>query len=92
MTPIHAVIVGAGQAGLATSHGLASHGVEDATVSQPGWLSRAVLAGATWIRWRAERRRAVAQLHAMSDWQLNDIGLTRADIHAAVAGRLERRV
>ena len=65
--------------------------IEDAAARQPGWLSRLVVSGATWIGGHAERRRAIAQLNAMTDWQLHDIGLTRADIHAAVTGRLARR-
>ena len=59
----------------------------EASLPQPGWLSRLVLSATAWIRCHAERRRAIAQLTAMTDCQLHDIGLTRADIHDAVAGR-----
>ena len=47
------------------------------------WLGRAV---ARWLE--AERRsRDIATLRGMSDHQLRDIGLTRADVFAAGRGR-----
>ena len=36
---------------------------------------------------RARRRRAVAELHALTDRELADVGLTRGDIGNAVNGR-----
>lgn len=42
------------------------------------------------VRDIAARRRARARLAAMSDWQLDDIGLTRAEIAAAIDGGRER--
>ncbi len=37
-----------------------------------------------------EKRRATRHLHAMSDRELSDIGISRAEIHLAVAGDLYR--
>ncbi|MBB4287381.1 DUF1127 domain-containing protein [Roseospira goensis] len=48
-----------------------------------GWLVRTVR------RW-LERRELEATLLAMDDHQLEDIGLTRSDIDAVVAGRFQR--
>lgn len=42
---------------------------------------------AAWNEW-AERREAAAYLARLSDYELADIGLSRSDIPAAVAGRL----
>jgi len=42
-----------------------------------------------WARFKAQRdqRRAALLLSRCSDWELKDIGLTRSQIAAAVAGR-----
>jgi uncharacterized protein YjiS (DUF1127 family) len=55
------------------------------------WLRRAARrALGRWSRWRAERREA-AELAALDDIVLHDIGLSRHDIpHAARYGRPER--
>jgi uncharacterized protein YjiS (DUF1127 family) len=44
---------------------------------------------AAYRRWRAEQV-AIARLHAMSDRQLRDIGITRSQIEFAVRGDAER--
>ena len=47
----------------------------------------------TWWKAYLDRRReraAIAQLHAMSDRELRDIGLTRSEIDLAVRGELDR--
>lgn len=46
------------------------------------------LMNAMWGRW--QRRREMAQLGAMSDRDLKDIGLSRADVAALAAGRFRR--
>ena len=48
------------------------------------------LAGKLWSAWkaRAERREAAEYLYRLTDYELADIGLTRTDIPAAVAGRM----
>lgn len=64
--------------------------VDTATMPELGWLSRALLAGMARLRRYVQDRRAFAQLQAMPDWQLHDIGITRYDIPDAVAGRFRR--
>jgi uncharacterized protein YjiS (DUF1127 family) len=46
-----------------------------------------------WVAYLARRveRAAIMQLHAMSDRQLQDIGLPRSDIEWAVRGELDHR-
>ena len=40
---------------------------------------------------RRNEREAILQLHAMSDRELRDIGLTRSQIEGAVRGQLDQR-
>ncbi|MDH3377287.1 MAG: DUF1127 domain-containing protein [Gammaproteobacteria bacterium] len=42
------------------------------------------------VRWR-QRNRAIRELSALSDWQLQDIGLTRGTISEAVDSMLSPR-
>ena len=41
---------------------------------------------------RRNEREAILQLHAMSDRELRDIGLTRSQIEGAVRGQLDQRL
>lgn len=69
----------------------------DANAANVVPLSRAPVAPAPWRRaWRAlkrwhDRRQAVRELSALSDHQLHDIGVNRADIEQVVAGLHARR-
>jgi uncharacterized protein YjiS (DUF1127 family) len=58
---------------------------------------RSALIAAVRICWtayltRRNEREAILQLHAMSDRELRDIGLTRSQIEGAVRGQLDRRL
>jgi uncharacterized protein YjiS (DUF1127 family) len=55
------------------------------------WSPGTVLSGlwAAYTIWR-DKRLAMARLHAMSDRQLRDIGITRSEIEFAVGGERER--
>ena len=46
-----------------------------------------------WTAYLARRneREAILQLHAMSDRELRDIGLSRSEIEGAVRGQLDQR-
>jgi uncharacterized protein YjiS (DUF1127 family) len=66
-------------------------------IARPSWATKLAAALEHWLvaymTWRMEQA-AIAQLSAMSDRELKDIGLTRCGIASAVSnfsGRLERR-
>jgi uncharacterized protein YjiS (DUF1127 family) len=42
------------------------------------------------LRMRLERNRGARQLHALDDFMLKDIGLTRGDIYFASHGKIKR--
>jgi len=48
---------------------------------------------AWWLAYlsRRKERAAILQLHAMSDRELRDIGITRSQIEGAVRGELDQR-
>jgi len=43
------------------------------------------------LRLRLERNRGARHLHALDDFMLKDIGLSRADIFTAAHGKIKRR-
>jgi uncharacterized protein YjiS (DUF1127 family) len=64
--------------------------VRPAATIRPGALSRLLISCWHGIKTYRARRAAIDRLHALDDWQLRDIGLTRFQIEAAVHGRITR--
>lgn len=54
------------------------------------WLLRLPQAGVQWIQAVRVREQAEAALYGMNDRELKDLGLTRAEIPAALAGEIYR--
>jgi uncharacterized protein YjiS (DUF1127 family) len=75
----------------------AQGGVVDEAVSADrgqAWyssISAALVSVWTWIARRHERNRAMAELHALDDCALRDIGINRFDIERAVRGEVDLR-
>lgn len=64
-----------------------NHPLEHIRKAKRGWLRRVAYRLKTWL----QQRRAVRELEALSDRQLEDIGLTRAQVEGLAAGRLRLR-
>ncbi len=56
-------------------------------MSAPGWLPRL----GRWLRAMRSRQRARAELRAMNDLELRDLGLGRSDVPSVLAGCFDRR-
>ncbi|HEY9193364.1 MAG TPA: DUF1127 domain-containing protein [Methyloversatilis sp.] len=56
-------------------------------MSAPGWFPRL----RRWLRAVRRRQRARAELRAMNDLELRDLGLGRSDVPSVLAGRFDRR-